>query len=202
MDPLPPEQLASKIELVLSSAARYTRQLNEEQLREVFRNRDRTPGGSAFHIFRVAELAQRQRRSGTRQPVADGSGRHGLACNDPPSQVFSSLRTLSMRGAAYCLVFTALAGDAGATQSATEPVTPAQTANVSFQIVNPDVRTAVRVFLDGKVIFEGLPTPSAFSNIPTISAQVGPVALVAGSRHALIAEVPGGSTRAQEHNSS
>ena len=56
MDPLPPEQLVSKLELVLTSAARYTRQLNEQQLREVFRNRDRTPGGTAFHIFRVAEM--------------------------------------------------------------------------------------------------------------------------------------------------
>ena len=56
MDPLPPEQLISKIVLVLNSAARYTRQFNEEQLREVFRNRDRTPGGTAYHIFRVAEM--------------------------------------------------------------------------------------------------------------------------------------------------
>jgi glutaredoxin len=56
MDPLPPEQLVGKIDLVLASAARYTRQLNETQLREVFRNRNRTPGGTAFHIFRVAEM--------------------------------------------------------------------------------------------------------------------------------------------------
>lgn len=56
MDPLPPVALMRKIDYVLSSAARYTRQLNEQQLREVFRNRDRTPGGTAFHIFRVAEM--------------------------------------------------------------------------------------------------------------------------------------------------
>jgi hypothetical protein len=56
MPPLPPEQLMSKIELVLNSAARYTRQLNEDQLREVFLNRDRTPGGTAFHVFRVVEM--------------------------------------------------------------------------------------------------------------------------------------------------
>jgi glutaredoxin len=56
MDPLPPGELVGKIDLVLSSAARYTRQLNQAQLGEVFRNRNRTPGGTAFHIFRVAEM--------------------------------------------------------------------------------------------------------------------------------------------------
>lgn len=56
MDPLPPAQLVEKIDLVLSAAARYTRQFSEQQLREVFRNRNRTPGGTAFHVFRVAEM--------------------------------------------------------------------------------------------------------------------------------------------------
>lgn len=102
-----------------------------------------------------------------------------------------------MASAAHCLVIAALAGVGGAAQSGSDPGAPAQTAKVSIQIVNPDVRIAVRVFLDGKVIFDGLPTPSTLSNIPTIPAVVGPVALVAGSRHALIAEVPGASTRAR-----
>ena len=102
-----------------------------------------------------------------------------------------------MAAAAHYLVIAALAGVVGAAQSASDPVEPVQTANVSIQIVNPDVRTAIRVFLDGKVIFDGLPTPSTLSNIPTIPAVVGPVPLVAGSRHVLIAEVPGASTRAQ-----
>lgn len=56
MDPLPPAQLVAKLDLVLTAAARYTRQFTEPQLREVFRNRDRTPAGTAFHIFRVAEM--------------------------------------------------------------------------------------------------------------------------------------------------
>lgn len=56
MDPLPPAQLVAKLELVLNAAARYTRQFTEAQLREVFRNRNRTPGGTAFHVFRVAEM--------------------------------------------------------------------------------------------------------------------------------------------------
>lgn len=56
MDPLSPEQLVRKLDLVLTSAARYTCQFNEAQLREVFRDRNRTPGGTAFHIFRVAEM--------------------------------------------------------------------------------------------------------------------------------------------------
>ena len=56
MDPLPPAQLIARLELVLNAAARYTRQFSETQLREVFRNRNRTPGGTAFHVFRVAEM--------------------------------------------------------------------------------------------------------------------------------------------------
>lgn len=56
MDPLPPAQLITKLDLVLTAAARYTRQFSESQLREVFRNRNRTPGGTAFHVFRVAEM--------------------------------------------------------------------------------------------------------------------------------------------------
>ena len=56
MDPLPPAQLVAKLDLVLTAAARYTRQFTEAQLREVFRDRNRTPAGTAFHIFRVAEM--------------------------------------------------------------------------------------------------------------------------------------------------
>lgn len=56
MDPLPPAQLVAKLQLVLNAAARYTRQFTEPQLREVFRDRNRTPGGTAFHVFRVAEM--------------------------------------------------------------------------------------------------------------------------------------------------
>ena len=56
MEPLPPAQLVEKLDLVLQSAARYTRQFSEEQLRAVFRNRNRTTGAIAFHIFRVAEM--------------------------------------------------------------------------------------------------------------------------------------------------
>jgi glutaredoxin len=56
MAPLPPEQLVAKLNLVLNAAARYTLQFNEGQLREVFRDRDRTPAGTAFHVFRVAEM--------------------------------------------------------------------------------------------------------------------------------------------------
>jgi glutaredoxin len=56
MDPLPPGELVRKLDLILTSAARYTRQFDEKQLREVFRDRNRTPGGTAFHVFRVAEM--------------------------------------------------------------------------------------------------------------------------------------------------
>lgn len=56
MDPLPPAQLVAKLDMVLQATARYVRQFAPGQLREVFRNRNRTPGGTAFHIFRVAEM--------------------------------------------------------------------------------------------------------------------------------------------------
>ncbi len=62
MEPLPPAQLVAKLDLVLHSAARYTRQFSEEQLRAVFRNRNRTTGAIAFHIFRVAEMGREAAR--------------------------------------------------------------------------------------------------------------------------------------------
>lgn len=55
-DPLPPDRLVAKLDVVLAAAARYTRQMSEQQLRSVFRNRNRTTGAIAFHVFRVAEL--------------------------------------------------------------------------------------------------------------------------------------------------
>ena len=55
-DPLPAEQLVAKLDLVITAAARYLRQFTEEQSRQFFRDRKRSPGGLAFHVFRVAEL--------------------------------------------------------------------------------------------------------------------------------------------------
>lgn len=54
--PLPPAQLVERLDRVLQAAARYTRQFTEAQLRRTFRDRNRTPGGTAFHVFRVAEM--------------------------------------------------------------------------------------------------------------------------------------------------
>lgn len=56
MDPLPPGELIARLDVVLTAAARYVRQFDERQLREVFRNRNRTPAGTAYHVFRVAEM--------------------------------------------------------------------------------------------------------------------------------------------------
>lgn len=55
-DPLPPPILVAKLVTVLSAAARLTRQFSNGQLREVFRNRNRTVAALAFHVFRVAEM--------------------------------------------------------------------------------------------------------------------------------------------------
>ena len=56
IDPLPPEELVAKLDLVLSAAVRFTQQLSEAQLRSGFRNRDRTVRALVFHIIRVAEM--------------------------------------------------------------------------------------------------------------------------------------------------
>jgi glutaredoxin len=54
--PLPPEELVAKLAHVLESNARYTRQFSADYFRKPFRNRNRTPAGLAFHVFRVAEM--------------------------------------------------------------------------------------------------------------------------------------------------
>lgn len=56
IDPLPPAELVDRLELVLESNARYTRQFSGAAFREPFRNRNRTPAGLTFHVFRVAEM--------------------------------------------------------------------------------------------------------------------------------------------------
>ncbi|HZP88148.1 MAG TPA: DinB family protein [Burkholderiales bacterium] len=56
MDMLPPARLVEKLDRVLASAVRYTRQFSPVQLAATFRNRDRTVAALAFHVFRVAEM--------------------------------------------------------------------------------------------------------------------------------------------------
>lgn len=56
MTPLSPAELVSRLELVLESNARYARQFSGPAFREPFRNRNRTPAGLTFHVFRVAEM--------------------------------------------------------------------------------------------------------------------------------------------------
>ena len=55
-DPLPPAELFKRLDHILTSAARYCRQFAPGQLDVVFRNRNRTQGALAFHIFRVVEM--------------------------------------------------------------------------------------------------------------------------------------------------
>lgn len=56
VDPLAPAALVPRLDTVLATAARLTRQFDAAQLRSPFRNRDRTPAGLAFHVARVAEM--------------------------------------------------------------------------------------------------------------------------------------------------
>ena len=54
--PLPAVELVKKLAHVLESNARYTRQFSAAHFHEPFRNRNRTPAGLTFHVFRVAEM--------------------------------------------------------------------------------------------------------------------------------------------------
>ncbi|OLL29266.1 NrdH-redoxin [Burkholderia sp. SRS-W-2-2016] len=54
--PLPPAELVEKLAHVLAANVRYTRQFGDAYFREPFRNRNRTPAGLTFHVFRVAEM--------------------------------------------------------------------------------------------------------------------------------------------------
>jgi len=55
-EPLSPEQLVTKLDLVLTAAARYTLQFPTRKFREFFRDRKRSAADTAFHVFRVAEM--------------------------------------------------------------------------------------------------------------------------------------------------
>lgn len=76
-------------------------------------------------------------------------------------------------------------------------VAPPEEANVSIQIVNPQAGTALRLRLDRSVIFEGVPTGATIADASTVPAVVGTFALAAGTKHVLVAEVPGTATKAQ-----
>jgi glutaredoxin len=52
---LPPEALMRKLDLVLTAAARYIRQIPPAELKKPFRNRNRPIRGLAFHVFRIVE---------------------------------------------------------------------------------------------------------------------------------------------------
>ena len=55
-EPLPPAQLVEKLNIVLEIIATTVVQFTEDQLRETFRNRNRTAGNTAFHAIRVIEV--------------------------------------------------------------------------------------------------------------------------------------------------
>ncbi|HZX85024.1 MAG TPA: glutaredoxin domain-containing protein [Reyranella sp.] len=55
-EPLPPKELFAKLDVVLAAAIRLTGQFPVAALRETFRDRNRTLGDTAFHVFRVAEM--------------------------------------------------------------------------------------------------------------------------------------------------
>jgi len=53
--PLAPEALLQKLDVVLSAAARYVRQIPAPELQKPFRNRNRPVRALAFHVFRIVE---------------------------------------------------------------------------------------------------------------------------------------------------
>jgi glutaredoxin len=79
-DPLPPAELFKRVDIVLTAAARYTRQFPAAQLKELFRNRNRTQGALAFHIFRVVEMGM---------GAAQGKGMTVEGFNDQPPPEWS-----------------------------------------------------------------------------------------------------------------
>lgn len=54
-EPLAPEALMRKLDLVLTAAARYIRQIPAPELKKPFRNRNRPVRALAFHVFRIVE---------------------------------------------------------------------------------------------------------------------------------------------------
>ena len=54
-EPLGPAELVSKLELVLTAAARYIRQIPDDRLGLPFRNRNRPVRALACHLFRIPE---------------------------------------------------------------------------------------------------------------------------------------------------
>jgi glutaredoxin len=74
-EPLPPAQLFEKLQVILRAAARYTRQFPPAQLKQTFRDRNRTQGALAFHIFRVVEMGI---------AAAQGKGMNVEGFNDQP----------------------------------------------------------------------------------------------------------------------
>lgn len=63
---LPPAELYAKLDNVLSAAIRLTFQFPQELLSTPFRDRKRTLGNTAFHVFRVAEMGL---QTGQGQPL-------------------------------------------------------------------------------------------------------------------------------------
>lgn len=73
----------------------------------------------------------------------------------------------------------------------------AQTAHISIQVVNPELKTEIRVFLDRKLIFEGKPQASSAPEQPTKLVTVGSFNLKSGVRHMLVAEAPSTHAKAE-----
>ena len=54
-EPLSPEELLQKLDLVLTAAARYVRQIPDDRLELPFRNRNRPIRMLGYHVFRIPE---------------------------------------------------------------------------------------------------------------------------------------------------
>ena len=55
-DPLPNDELARRLDRVLTVAEIMARQIPEDRVIALFGQGTRTPGGTAFHVFRIAEM--------------------------------------------------------------------------------------------------------------------------------------------------
>ena len=74
---------------------------------------------------------------------------------------------------------------------------PAHAASLSIQVVNPDAQTAVRVFLDRKLIHDAVPERSRLGEPSMLPALAGVIETEDGAPHALVVEAAASGAKAR-----
>ncbi|WP_100428897.1 hypothetical protein [Janthinobacterium sp. 67] len=74
--------------------------------------------------------------------------------------------------------------------------TPLQS-DVSLQLVNADPHVAIRIYLDRKLVYQGMPSQGNAGDSPSVPVKVGTFSLDKLTRHTIIAEVVGSPIKSQ-----